>query len=730
MPLGHKVEIDEELQNALRDIVSGFDKEDDELRKSQVKVWKKLEEYWKGLQMIFWSEQDQSWISPDSLHFEDIFSENEITQLGPIYDYVVDIYKAHGESIIAALSSRIPGLKYRPDDADNELDRQTARTYSRIAELVCSHNKSRLLFLRALYFLYNAGVVFSYRYVESDVKFGTQTLPKYARNEVPVCPACGNVREANELEPCGSCGADTPPTITQQVTQVSEEEVPKSRTKIDIFGPLHVKVSYYARNQAACGYLILKTDQARALVKSIHPDKEEEIEGERMESQDRFSRSSYSYPHNAYDEAMDLITVEKAWMRPWEFWRISDKDKRDKLLSHFPHGVQITFLGKNRIFAEAFDEGLDDRWEIGQSGLSTFIHSEPIGRVLTSSVDMRNELVNLTMDTIDHGIPAVYADSETLDFDAYGKFESQPGCVYAAKARAGQPLAANFAQEPKSVLSKEHMLFFRQIDQDAQFASGDFPAIHGAPSEGKSRTLGEYAMSKQQAMQRLSILWEFVLDWWVRTVDGAVRLFTETAISDQQFAIPQNNSYVNVWIRRSDLEGHVGGVEPESGGSFPVSLVQKRETVFELMKLNNEFINAALYTPHNASLLRDTLALEELVIPGEDQRVKQARELNELMKGEPESQLDDLGGQTGVFVPTVGIDPDVDDHAVHIAVVKTFLVSAVGLDLKETNPAGYVNCIAHLKMHQTAMLQQTMAAYEATPPGEPPDTAAFTTEGE
>jgi hypothetical protein len=726
MPLGTKVELDEELQGILRTLVENCDEEDTELRKSQVQLWKKLEEYWKGLQMIFWSEQDQSWITPDSVRFNEVFSEEEAAQLGPIYDYVVDIYKAHGESIIAALAANIPTLRYRPDDADNEADRMTARTYSKIADLVYIHNKARLLFLRALYYLYNAGNVFSYRYVESDTKFGVFTIPRIEPQQKVTCPACGSVRESNELEPCQSCGVDVPPEITTERVQTGTTTLPKSRAKIDTFGPLHVKVSYYSKNQDACGYLMLKTDQNKALVKSIHQDIADKVEGERMDTQDRFSRSPYTYPHEATDEKMNLVTVEKTWLRPWMFWNVSDKDKRDDLLAKFPKGCQVTFIGKNRVFAEAYDENLDDRWEIGQSGISTYIHSAPLGKTLVGPQDMRNELVNLTMDTIDHGIPATYVDSETLDFDTYGRFESQPGCVYSAKARPGQRLADAFAQEPKSTMSKEHMLFFRQIDQDAQFASGDFPSIHGGPSEGKSRTLGEYAMSKQMALQRLTIVWEFVLDWWIRTVDGGVRLYADTIVQDQSFSRKENNDYVNVWIRKSEMDGKVGGVEPESNSAFPVSIVQKRDTLFRLIELNNPEINAALYTPTNAKLLKDSLALEDLDIPGEDQRVKQSREIQNLTRPDAEPTPDQSGG----FIPSVMIDKDVDDHAVHIAVLKSFLVSTVGLDLKETNPAGYVNCTAHLRAHQMALMQQTSGAFERSAPGEAPDSGARTTEGE
>ena len=728
MPLGKKVEdLSKEAKDALRQLAEDFEKEDKEIRENQVRLWKKLEEYWHGLQMIFWSERDQTWISPDSVQFEDVFSPEEISQLGPIYDYVVDIYKAHGESIIAALAANIPPLKYRPDDADDESDRMTARTYTKIAELLYIHNKAKMIFLQGLFFIYNAGNVFSYRYTETNPSFGTYTVPKMEPKETLVCEDCGSVREPNILEPCQQCGSDTPPKISATAVVAGEEVHPKTRVKIDTFGPLHVKIPYYPKTQSGCGYLQLKTDQHRSLLISIYIDLEDDIKGAKtVDSSDRYARSSYTYPHEVEDVNMELVTIEKTWLRPWTFYGIPDKAIRKELLDSFPRGCQVTFIGQERVFAEAFNESMDDRWEIGQSGISPTIHTDPLGKVLVGPQDMRNELVNLTMDTIDHGIPAVYADSEVIEFDQYGRFESQPGVIYKAKARPGQSLRDAFAEEPRSTMSKEHMLFFRQIDQDAQFASGDFPAIHGGPSEGKSRTLGEYAMSKQMALQRLTIIWELYLDWWIRTLDGAVRLYAETVITDQAYSKQENNNYINVWIRRSEMEGKVGGVEPEGGGNFPVSIVQKRDVLFRLMELNNPQINAALYTPTNARLLKDGLALEDLVLPGEDQRVKQAREINDMIKTDQEPTPDGQGG----FTPTVDVDPDVDDHAVHIAVLKTFLVSTIGLDLKDTNPMAYVNLIAHLRAHQYALAQQTQMQYERTAPGEAPDSGASTTEGE
>jgi hypothetical protein len=606
----------------------------------------------------------------------------------------------------------------------------TARTYSNIADLIYIHNQAKLLFVQALYFLYNAGNVFSYRYVETNPQFGTYTIPKVVPQSTMVCPECDFVRETNELAPCPQCGADVPPVVQSRAVQQGETTQPKARVKVDVFGPLHVKVPSYAKKQESCGYLILTTDQHRSLIKSVYGADEEltdQIDGTKSTGiSDRTARSIHTYPMEGDETSLDLVTIEKTWLRPWTFWGVKDKAQRDELLKLFPVGCQVTFIGPERLFAEAVDEGLDDRWEIGKAGLSSTIHADPIGKVLVPLQDMRNELVNLTMETIDHGMPAVYADTEVISFNDYGKFESQPGMVYPAKPRPGQSLRDAFAEEPRSTMSKEHMLFFRQIDQDAQFASGDFPAIHGGPSEGKSRTLGEYAMSKQMALQRLTLVWEFALDWWVRSLDGAVRLFADTVITDQSFSKKQDNDYINVWIRRTEMEGRVGGVEPEGGGAFPVSLVQKRQTLLELMQLGKEQIDIALYSPTNARFIKSALALDELDLPGENQRIKQSREINDLIRPDAEPVPDGQGG----FTPTVAVDPDVDDHAVHIAVLKSYLVSTIGLDLKDTNPVGYVNCIAHLKAHQFALMQQTAGPFERTAPGESPDSSAQGTEGE
>lgn len=721
-----KGDIDEELQKSLKDIVKSCKTEDDEIYKAMQRQWKKYEEFWHGVQYLFWSERDNSWRSPADWSWNNDDSE-ATDQVGSFEDKVVDIFRGHGESIISALAAQIPSLRFIPDDADEESDVITARTKSKIADLVQRHNKAKLIFLRALFYLALHGVVASYRYAESDFKYGSYSVPKYEQKENAVttfvCPICNYQSDTNwqdnpeDPAPCPQCGSmDAPqPTVSKQKVpvQVGEQTLPKTRVKVEVFGALHWKVSYYARNQAECSYFLLFGDLGKDVVKSQFEDLEDEIEAETISNLDRFARSDYMATVDPELGQNNLVTVTKAWLRPEAFFREKKKSLRKKLQKKFPSGCKVTLIGKNDHFAEAVEEKLDDRWRIGQAGLSTYIYSDPFLRPLVQIQEMRNQLVNLIIETIEHGIPSDFADPKVLNFDTYGKYEAVPGYVYKCKSRApGEPIGNAFYSTTRATLSKEVGAFLKQLDQDAQFSVGSFPSIYGGPAEGKTRTFSEYDASRQMALQRLSIIWHMTTDWWLQTIEGLVELFVDTMVEDEKLTKFSDGGYVTAWIHKSELQGKTGGVEPEASESFPVSLSQKKSLIMNLIQLNNQFIDSVLYMPDNARIIQDVLALTELKIPGESQRIKQCIENNQLLKEAPISET----------LSSIPPDPDIDDHAVHIAALKSFMVDLPGIDAAQRNPEGFANLKAHLKQHEMFLVMKTMQA-GATPAGVPPPTA-------
>lgn len=745
------IHLTDDEKTSLKNIVKSCEDEDKEIRKAMIRSWKKNEEFWHGVQFLFWSDLDETWKSPLNLSWGSDDTD-DADQIGSFSDKVIDIFRAHGEAIISALSAQIPAIRFIPDDADEYKDILTATTKSKIADLVARHNKVKLIFLRALFYLAIHGTVASYRYKDSDFKYGSFKVPKIGvqkqEAQVFTCSECNYESQENwqmqqpdlqqqspiqsqpqmpqQPQPCPQCGSMEPPEeSTQEVempTVESYEDRPKTRAKLDVFGPLHFKVSTYARKQDECSYFILYTDVGKDIVQSEYPDHADDIAGETLDNIERFSRSSFTGPSDPTEDLKHLVTVKRIWLRPAAFFREGVKEKRDKLIKKFNGGCRFTLIGKQHIFPDEdiTEESMDDRWVIGQAGLSTYIYSDPILRPLIQIQEMRNQLVNLIMETISHGIPSSFADPQVVNFDTYGKYECLPGFIYPTKpARPGSRIADGFYTTDRAVLSKEIAMFLAQLDKDAQFVVGSFPSIYGGPSEGKSRTLGEYESSRKMALQRLSICWTFLVEWWISTIQGLVELYITCLTEDEKFATYENGNYVNVWIRMSELQGKTGGVESEASENFPVTLSQKQAIISKMMEMNNEYINSVLYNPENAEVIKEFFALTELKIPGSAQRIKQFSEIQDLLQA-GSSGIEPVDGRSAVPV-----EPMIDDHAVHIAVCKGLLVDPVGMDLKKQAPLGYAQVEAHMNEHQIALQLQTKSNV-GTPAGVPPPTTQVT----
>jgi hypothetical protein len=697
-PNNHK--LDKSLQDCLKFLIDKYEKEDSWVRKQQLKLWKKNEEFWHGIQFVFWSESRQDWLSPTVYRW---FNEDEGREgaEGPFYDFVVNIYKAHGESIISALGAQVPTVRFPPDDAEDDDDLLTSKTYSKIADLIQRHNQVKVLQLMSLFTLWNQGLLAWYHAPKADKAFGMVNLENFKKQLS--CEACEKNFPVDDeedliegLHNCPDCGAP----LEMKTVLDSFQESPKSRVLIDAFGGLHVKVPYWARKQGDCSYLIKALDQPKPFLKSIYPHIADEIESDDEDSQqwERMARTPSTFTSfSRADDNHDLATHRQCWMRTWAFEGLpKDKDEeKKKLYKKFPNGVYVSYVGNK--YAESRDEDMDKYWTLCKVGLSQYIHADAMGQPEIPLQESRNVLFNLTLETIEQGIPSQFADPRVLNFNVYSKHEARPGMIYPAKPREGQTLGNSFYEGGRATLSQEVGPFWQQIDKDSQFVVGAQPALYGGPSQGNTKTLGEYQESRTQALQRLSIAWTLFTVSWAKLMEKCVHLYVENMIDDERYVTPdpaQKDSYVNVWIRRAELTGHVGEVEPEGADNFPVSTPQKQTLFFKLVELNNQFINSTLFATQNRRQIADLLSFSDLEIPGEEQITKQSVEIADLIKGIP-----------------VQIDPLVDDNSIHIEMCKFFLASARGMDLKKTNPTAYMMVEQHLQQH-VQLNQQNMDAQQ------------------
>jgi hypothetical protein len=182
---------------------------------------------------------------------------------------------------------------------------------------------------------------------------------------------------------------------------------------------------------------------------------------------------------------------------------------------------------------------------------------------------------------------------------------------------------------------------------------------------------------------------------------------------DEYFVKEQGKgNFINVWIRQEQLRGEIGEVRPEISEQFPMTWGQISARVMELLTMNNQAILAWLFHPENVELIYQVLGISDLYVPGEDQRNKQLYEISEMLQSQPIPIGVDAGTGEESFQSSVQIE-EIDDDTIHMEVIKSFLNSSVGIDLKMSNQIAYMNIMLHYQMHQMRMIEVQQAQMEA-----------------
>jgi hypothetical protein len=368
------------------------------------------------------------------------------------------------------------------------------------------------------------------------------------------------------------------------------------------------------------------------------------------------------------------------------FNRLYDENQIALLKEAFPNGCYTVWINDDDL-AEVCDESLDDCWTVTECAISEYIHADPLENVLIPIQRMLNDLVNLTMETIETGISINFADPQVVNIPELANHHASPGDFIPAKARAGQSLDSAFASTQPSTLSQSIEPFNSYLTESAQFVLGSFPSIYGGP-QGGSRTLGEYQKSNENALQRLSIPWKSLASAWGKTMKKAVMLFINNMIEDEHFTKPLGGtSFINVWIKKIDTTGKLGDIVIDNSEQLPVAWQQRRELFMQILNQQppNPQLLQVIMHPENINMAWQMIGLSELYIPGDSDRDKQLKEIYEMISGIP-AQIDEF-----------------DDPNIHMQVIKAFMVGDVGQNLKVSNPQAYQLIQQHYQQHQQSI---------------------------
>lgn len=740
--------LDDEICVLLKGLVEHFDLEDRATREMQIRRMRRLKLYWNNFSLTYWSEVAQDF----RVYGRDTMSSDTDQDY---YDKPVNVFKAFLETIIAALSIQIPGINCVPDDADNPLDISTAKAGDIIADLIYKHNNVMFLWLNALYIYCTEGMLAGYNYSKSDKEYGTYEKNKFKNEDIEayVCPICGErvpdllfaKDEENEFMPddddvalhsvmeeegptCLECGTMLDPEMqkTKLIVPrlVGTTKEPKSRVCLEVYGGLYVKIANYAKTQAGTPYLLFSHETHWANALECYPELKDQIPHGGWSNigpndpYEQYGRLNTQYRGEFPNE---VVTVKLAWLRPAAFNIVKDEADEKKLRKLFPDGVRIDLV--NDIVAEYCNECLDDCWTISKDPMHDFLNHDPMGELVTNIQDIINDLISLTLQTIEHGIAQTFADPALVNFNAQRQIEAMPGTLTPTKQVAGSKnIGEGFYTMQTASLSPEIFQFYQIIQQLGQFTIGALPSLFGG-SQGpdSSGTASEYAMSKAQALQRLQTPWRMMTIWWKEIFGKAIPMYMKYMVEDERVVSKTDQgNFVNTFIRKAEIDGKIGSIELESDEKLPITDEQQADMIMQLMNLNNEEVTQALMDPENIPWMSKIIKIPQFRLPGEDDRQKQYEEINELINSAPIPPAPEevmMAAQTGQPMPegqpSVPIDEDVDNHQIEASICRSWLISMAGRQCKVENPNGYKNVLLHMKAHMLIVQQQMMQQMQA-----------------
>jgi len=522
---------------------------------------------------------------------------------------------------------------------------------------------------------------------------------------------------------------------------VETRRVANGQEVISIAGGLELNTPVWANEMHEYPYLQWQAEVHRAKLKAAYPLAAEKIGSAPSQGPEdvyaRVSRLSVEQGLPSIhpgDALMNLITFDRTWLRPWAFYGIENEEVRNELLALFPDGCYVGFAGD--VYCEARNESMDDHWRVLHALPGDGQNRPSVGDSLVQVQERYNTLSNMQAETYEYGIPPIYADPQVLDFDALANQVAEPAAHFPARARPGQPLAAGFfqpapAQVPPDLIRHQQDL----IGPVSQFLTGLFPAVFGGNMDDV-KTASGYAMARDQAMGRLGLVWRRLKQFYGEVMLLGVDCFRKNRPEDVDVPLLGPDGTLDArMIRVGDLKGNIC-VHPETDETFPRLKSQQRGVLQQLFGLKDPLIQEALADPANLGYIKNVLGLTELVIPGEDSRNKQLREIQVLLSSAPivvagearKSKIENRNSEEGseansqlgpIVLPSVPVDLLLDDHAVEFEECKRWANSEAGQSARMTNPAGFANVRAHAEAHlraMTAFAPPTDSSIQQPPP--------------
>jgi hypothetical protein len=655
-----------------------------------------------------------------------------------LHDHNENVYQMFCLSFIAALMVNLGKVRYQPADADDEEDLEIAKKASIIQAFNERLNDEDALNQLKLLYLWTSGSYWRYvRHTIDSQRAGSSYEPDIKMQSIPIsedghlCPQCGGFTPDSSLHAfssgnqCASCGSALQQKDWYEgqsmdlPVQVGEIETANGMTAFDIVNGLMVDANPDAMDLKDTEILDYSVDCSASKVRSAFPEMYSQItpltgtdagsdDAARMARQEQTTPGSNSKPITAEG----LVTYSRCWFQSWAFYELEDKTLADRLKAKFPKGCKLTLCGADT-FLDACEEPLMDHWTWCGTIKGLGLYPFSVGKCVLDIQERITDVVN-----IEHAYLARLAfgtilyDADFIDGNAIASRVLTPGNMTPVsrtdEETGGSKALSDLMFQPEFRIDPEIFKQSERLTARAQLLAGIMPQIFGG-SDPNVQTKGGQQQALSTALGRLTQFVNQMRGENARCARISVKCSVENM--DEELKIVEQgemaNSYETVKLLKAELNGDFF-TYPEMAEGFPSTYEQIQSRVMQLLTSKNPVPALAqmLADPDNAATVARYVLPDQMTLPGDEQRAKVKKVLNRLAQSKAIVQQ---GSKGPVAIPSIQPEPGVDDPEACAKLAKKWLLK--NYDQIETNPNGYANVLAYLKLcTQMAQEQAAQAA--------------------
>lgn len=595
------------------------------------------------------------------------------------FDYNPRLTASYGAKYVAVLGQRpFWNVAAEAGDPTSEQDRRGARQVNLLVEMLDGQWNVEMLNMRLFYYLFKSGTTLGrVRPVTDGKKFGTYQVP-----DIQLVPQQVGADEMGQ------------PIVVPVPTQVGVKTYPKSSIEIDLLDGYTITFPFNVVHKDGSPWIVEEVQRDRGELLAEYPNARtivglqagSSIGGDASSATAAIVRAAaQSQTGTVRANLTNLWNWRRVWLAASQFQVIPDDAERKAALDAFPEGVRITLIESKVVEVVAMD--FKRRFSACMPSMADYLFTDGASWGMFGMEDYYNNLLAVTSETLETGIPRFLVNPDYADADALNRGRYSPNRFMSAIPRAGESLANAFQTFPTSDFPQQLPMMFEMIKGTMQDFYGLQPQVFGQMPP--NLTLGQARMMLTQGLQQLSTAGQLATHFWEETKTNAVNLYIETVKVNPS----HNGESIDLDLIRNstwNLKGSTG---------IPSSFGDRKSALQDMLTggtASPQLVQALqLNDPINFSKVVEYLDMPELQNSTLDQITAIQEHVDQLWSSGPTQ------GPDGSPQPSVPFDSLVFDPKIAVSIAKQALVKPTGQ--KRIDSPGYANIRAFLQAAQGAI---------------------------